>query len=165
MVIKIKSQIEKTKTQSKDYKYTKKNKKMKSIIFLLIPIYSLAQSINFDILNRDYKYALELHNNIRKYHEYPILKYSKELSEEAKKYQLNGDKNIEKALIYYVDKNQYSLRYDYFTDAIIAWTVDRSMEFSKESLNQVLCKKCLEIGFSIKEEDGLILVVVKYDNY
>ena len=122
-------------------------------------------TINFDILNRDYKYALELHNNIRKYHEYPILKYSKELSEEAKKYQLNGDKNIEKALIYYVDKNQYSLRYDYFTDAIIAWTVDRSMEFSKESLNQVLCKKCLEIGFSIKEEDGLILVVVKYDNY
>ena len=136
---------------------------MKSIIFLLIPIYSLAQSINFDILNRDYKYALELHNNIRKYHEYPILKYSKELSEEAKKYQLNGDKNIEKALIYYVDKNLYSLRYDYFTDAIIAWTVDRSMDFSEESLNQVLCEKCTKIGFGIALSDDTYYVVAMYN--
>ena len=50
--------------------------------------------------------------------------------------------NSKIALIYVRNNDEFKLKFDYFTDAIIAWTVDTNLSENNTTIDQVLCKKC-----------------------
>lgn len=137
---------------------------------LLLPLFSLGQELKIELLNKDFSNALAFQNSIRRYYGYDPLVYSKELSLKAKA-ALNdyneekGDLNTSTAIIYIRNKDIFKLKFDYYTDAIIGWTVDTNMLEHKTTTNQVLCENCEKVGFAIKSKGDLVYVVAKYDDY
>ena len=144
---------------------------MKMLIYmLLIPVISFAQEFKIEILNRDFTDALVFQNSIRNYYGLHPLKHSKKMSVIAKKalasyIKENRDLNTTNALVYVRSKDGFKLRFDYFTDAVIGWTVDRNMSHYNTSLNQVLCEQCDNVGFAIETKNDLVYVITKYDGY
>ena len=143
---------------------------MKNLFCLLFPLISFAQSINIDLLNRDFTNAIDFQNSIRTYYGYNPLVYSKDLSlkaEEAIEDYIEDTNwlNSKIALIYVRSKDEFKLKFDYFTDAIIAWTVDTNLSENNTTIDQVLCKNCENVGFAIKAEGDMVYVVAKYDDY
>lgn len=143
---------------------------MKNLFCLLFPLISFAQSINIDLLNQDFSNAIDFQNSIRAYYGYDPLVYSKELSlkaEVAIEDYIDDTSwlNTKIALIYIRSKDEFKLKFDYFTDAIIAWTVDTNLSENNTTIDQVLCKKCENVGFAIKAKGDMVYVVAKYDDY
>lgn len=143
---------------------------MKNLFFLLFPLISFAQSINIDLLNQDFSNAMDFQNSIRAYYGYDPLDYSKELSlkaEVAIEDYIDDTSwlNTKIALIYIRSKDEFKLKFDYFTDAIIAWTVDTNLSENNTTIEQVLCKNCENVGFAIKAKGDMVYVVAKYDDY
>ena len=137
---------------------------------LLLPAFSLGQELKIELLNKDFSNALAFQNSIRRYYGYDPLNYSEELSlkaEIALDDYIDDNKwlNTKIALIYIRSKDEFELMFDYFTDAIIAWTVDTSFAENNTTIDQVVCKKCERVGFAIKVVDDMVYVVAKYDNY
>lgn len=143
---------------------------MKNLFFFLFPLISFAQSINIDLLNQDFTNAIDFQNSIRVYYGYDPLDYSKELSLEAEvaiEDYIDDTSwlNTKIALIYIRSKDEFKLKFDYFTDAIIAWTVDTNLSENNTTIDQVLCKNCENVGFAIKAKGDMVYVVAKYDDY
>ena len=143
---------------------------MRNLFFLLFPLISFAQSINIDLLNEDFSNAMDFQNSIRAYYGYNPLAYSKELSlkaEVAIEDYIDDTSwlNTKIALIYIRSKDEFKLKFDYFTDAIIAWTVDTNLSENNTTIDQVLCKNCENVGFAIKAKGDMVYIVAKYDDY
>ena len=143
---------------------------MKNLFCLLFPLISFAQSINIDLLNRDFTNAIDFQNSIRAYYGYNPLVYSKDLSLKAEVALEDYTEdtnwlNSKIALIYIRSKDEFKLKFDYFTDAIVAWTVDTNLSENNTTIDQVLCKNCESVGFAIKAKGDMVYVVAKYDDY
>ena len=143
---------------------------MKNLFCLLFPLISFAQSINIDLLNRDFTNAIDFQNSIRAYYGYNPLVYSKDLSLKAEVALEDYTEdtnwlNSKIALIYIRSKDEFKLKFDYFTDAIVAWTVDTNLSENNTTIDQVLCKNSESVGFAIKAKGDMVYVVAKYDDY
>lgn len=143
---------------------------MKNLFCLLFPLISFAQSINIDLLNRDFTNAIDFQNSIRAYYGYNPLVYSKDLSLKAEVALEDYTEdtnwlNSKIALIYIRSKDEFKLKFDYFTDAIVAWTVDTNLSENNTTIDQVLCKNCESVGFAIKAKGDMVYVVARYDDY
>ena len=143
---------------------------MKNLFCLLFPLISFAQSINIDLLNQDFSNAIDFQNSIRAYYGYNPLVYSKDLSLKAEVALEDYTEdtnwlNSKIALIYIRSKDEFKLKFDYFTDAIVAWTVDTNLSENNTTIDQVLCKNCESAGFAIKAKVDMVYVVARYDDY